>query len=152
MKLFEHRKRVPFLHWALLAAVMTAMLILGPIAAEAQEFVPFKQSTGLLMSGSELCWSPGLLDESITLLKSWREAVSAVRTYERGGAPVPEEVLLFGEVVSDNNLCVTTGFSMLINIVRGTEGYVLARFSEPDDRDRGTFIVSRTDILPYRGL
>ena len=144
MKLFEHRKRVPFLHWALLAAVMTAMLILGPIAAEAQEFRPFTESEAHLLGGSVMCVSPGLSAESITLLNEYQKVVNAVEAYHRGGPWVPEEFLFFGEMVFETGLCATTLSSETIEIIRGTEGYVLARFSSGK---LGTFIVNRMDLL-----
>ena len=149
-RLEEHRKKVPFLHWALLAAVMSAMLILGPIAAKGAEYNPFKESSGYLVSGAEICYSPGLSTESITLLDEYQSVVDLVETYNRGGAPVPEELEFWAERVYENRLCVTSTSHERIEIIMGVEGYVLARFRFYNEV--GTFIVARRDVLPDRGI
>jgi hypothetical protein len=149
----EHRKpRVPAMHWMLLVGAIAGVLALGATLSKGQQYEPYNQGTGLIVAQAEVCFSPDLSTESITLLGTWQRAVDNLEAYERGGPAVEEELAITGQLLYDNRMCATVGEFYHIVIVRHTEGYVLVNFDERYDFDTGTFIVARKDIIPDRGL
>ncbi len=144
-RLEEHRKKVPSIHWALLAAVMTALLILGPIAVKAGEYKTFKESEGFLRAGAEVCFTHELSAEAIKLLNEYQSVVNLAEAALKGGPSVPEELAFFAQLMKTMEICGSVEGYARIDVICTSGGYVLARFTE---LDTGTFVAARTDLLP----
>jgi hypothetical protein len=147
-RLREHRQpKVSFESWFLLVALVSAMLILGPIAVKAQEYQPFHQTTGTIVAGAELCFSPDLSAPSVQLLNTWQRLVNELGVYERGGSRMHEEDANLGQLIYDNNLCGTVSGYYDIVIMQSNEGYVLATYADKYNYDAASFIVAKRDVI-----
>ena len=151
-RLGEHRSPMPLWHWMVLVGVVAGVLALGANSVKAQEYEPYVQDTGIIHSGSELCFSPDLGQPSIELLGTWQRLVNELEAFEIGGPAMNEEDAILGQLLFDTDICHTVATTYHIFITQSTEGYVLARFDEQYGFTTGTFIVNKKDVLLDRGL
>jgi hypothetical protein len=135
-----------------LIGIIAAVFALGATLSEGQEYKPYTQGTGVIVEQAEVCFSPDLSPDSITLLGTWQRAVDRLEAYERGGPAVEEELAITGQLLYDNHICATTAEFYHIVIIRHVEGYALVKYDEQYGFDTGTFIVARKDIMPDRGV
>ncbi len=113
-------------------------------STKAGEYEPFNQGTGVILTGSAVCFNSEINSDVIRLLKTYKEVIDSLDAFERGvGPPLSEEDTLFGSFVEDSDLCSITNYTFQVLILRHSQGHFLVRGGTKDL----SFVAAEVDVV-----
>jgi len=137
----EKNRNVPGFHWVMAIGLLAAAILLGHSIANGNT-----GNTGVVVEGTEMCFSTIINEDSIKALHLWQRIINAMEAADDGGPAISTADLNIGYYLYSNDYCHTINKHYMVFVLEEKDEYMIVNFDEQYGFQTQPFIVFRKDV------